>query len=103
MSLREIEREFRIDRKDIRDWIYNYSKSGLEGLERKEYTQTTYEVRCAAVRDFVEGGMTNRQVSEKYAICRNQLKKLVAKYRSGGYDALKEKRRGRPPKTVSSC
>ena len=41
MSLREIEREFGIDLKDIRDWLYRYERDGIEGLGRQKYNCTT--------------------------------------------------------------
>lgn len=104
MSLREIEREFGIDRKDIRDWMYRYEQEGMDGLDRQKYTCTTYEGRCAAVRDYVENGMTYRELSAKYGMSRAMLKVLVSKFKTGGYDALVEKRRGRPRKNaVEPC
>ena len=104
MSLREIEREFGIDRKDIRDWMYRYEQDGMEGLDRQKYTCTTYEDRCAAVRDYMENGMTYRELTAKYGISRPMLKILVSKFKTGGYDALVEKRRGRPRKNaVEPC
>lgn len=101
MSLREIEREFGIDRKDIRDWLYRYEKLGDEGLGRQKYNCTTFETRCDAVRDYVEHGMTYRELSAKYGISRGQLKVLMSKFKEGGYEALREKRRGRPRKIQS--
>ena len=100
MSLREIEREFGIDRKDIRDWLYRYEQDGIEGLGRQKYNCTTYEDRCAAVKDYMENGMTYRDLSLKYGMSRGQLKILVSKFKTGGYDSLKEKPRGRPRKTA---
>lgn len=94
MALREIEREFGIDRKDIKDWLYRYAQDGVAGLGRRKYTRTTYEERCAAVRDYIENGMSYRLLFEKYGMSRAQLKNLVAKYKAGGYDALKQKPRG---------
>ena len=103
MSLREIEREFGIDRKDIRDWMYRYELHGVEGLSRQKNTYMTYESRCTAVREYMEDGMTYRELAERYGVSRAQLKILVSRFKAGGYDALKEKRRGRPPKKASSC
>ena len=100
MSLREIEREVDIARKDIRDWLYRYEQDGMDGLDRQKYNCTTYEERCAAVRDYFENGMTYRELSEKYGMSRGQLKILVSKFKAGGFDALVEKRRGRPRKSA---
>ena len=98
MSLRGIEREFGIDRKDIREWMLRYEQDGLEGLGRQKYLETTFETRCAAVRDYIENGLTYREVMQRYSMCRGQLKAYVMKYRAGGYDALKVIPRGRPRK-----
>lgn len=100
MSLREIENQFGIDRNDIRDWLYRYENLGIEGLGRQKYNCTTFETRCDAVRDYVEQGLTYRELSEKYDISRRQLRILMSKYREGGYEALRGKRRGRPHKTA---
>ena len=62
MSLREIEREFGIDRKDIRDWMCRYELHGVEGLSRQKNTYMTYESRCTAVREYMEDGMTYREL-----------------------------------------
>ena len=98
MPLREIEREFGIDRKVIREWKRRFEEDGMDGLEKRHYRCTDYETRCAAVRDYLENGQTYTALIEKYGIARAQLKYLVAKVRKDGYEALKEKRRGRPPK-----
>ena len=98
MSLREIEREFGIDRKVIREWKRRFDEDGMAGLEKRHYRCTDYETRCAAVRDYLENDQTYTALIEKYGITRAQLKYLVAKVRKDGYEALKEKRRGRPPK-----
>ena len=104
MSLREIEREFGIDRKDIRDWLDRYEQDGMEGLDRQKYNCSSYEDRCAAVRDYVENGMTYRELTAKYGISRPMLKILVSKFKAGGYDALVQKRRSRPRKNaVEPC
>ena len=104
MSLREIEREFGIDRKDIRDWLDRYEQDGMEGLDRQKYNCSSYEDRCAAVRDYVENGMTYRELTAKYGISRPMLKILVSKFKTGGYDALVQKRRSRPRKNaVETC
>lgn len=99
MSLREIEREFGIDRKEIKEWLRRYEKDGLTGLERKSYCHTTYEDRCAAVRDHLENGMSYAELTEKYDISRSLLKTMVAKVKTEGYESLHLHRRGRPSKS----
>lgn len=107
MSLREIEREFKIDRKDLREWIHRYKHGGVEGISQRSYFRTTYEMRCAAARDYLENGLTYTELGARYGMSRSQLKLIVAKVRSSGYDSLKDRPRGRPRKsdaaTSSSC
>lgn len=102
MSLREIEREFGIDRKEIKEWLRRYERDGIDGLERKNYCHTTYEERCAAVRDHLENGMSYADLTRKYDISRSLLKTLVAKVRAEGYESLHLHRRGRPCKSQNN-
>lgn len=95
MSLREIEREFGIDRKDIKDWMYRYQTEGFEGLVNHKYTQTDYATRCDVVREYVEDNRTYRELSIKYGISRKYIYKLVKRFLEGGYEALVEKPRTR--------
>ena len=100
MALREIEREFGIDRKDIGEWIRRYERDGIDGLGRQKYSRTTYEQRCEAVRDFIERGLTYRELVDKYEVSRGQLKVWVSKVRASGYESLVARRRGRPSKAA---
>ena len=40
MPLREIEREFGIDRKVIREWKRRFEEDGMDGLEKRHYRCT---------------------------------------------------------------
>lgn len=86
--LRVIEREYGMDRKCVREWIRRYNLYGSEGLDRKPHAKTTYEVRCDAVRCVLEEGRPYREMVEKHNVSRCLLKKLIAKTKAGGYEAL---------------
>ena len=79
-------------------WIYAYRAVGKEaflsmGSKRKTYSQ---ETKLAAVLDFLEGGLTKREVMVKHTIASlTALEKWIRVYREGGPDALAPKSRGR--------
>lgn len=101
MSLREIEREFGVDRKEAGEWCRRYLKVGIAGIERQENVRSSYEIRVQAVREHLEKGATYRELCDKYGVSRSRLKDWVAMVREGGYEALVGKKRGRPSKAAS--
>ena len=72
MSLREIERRYGFDRKELADWVRRYQRDGVEGILRKKKARTTYELRRRIVAD----------------LCRSTLKDWVTAVRRSGYEAL---------------
>lgn len=98
MPLKEIQREFGIDRKQIREWIRRFERYGEEGLKRRTYANLSYEMRCEAVRRFLENENNYGELVDEYNVSRSQLIKWVTKVRMGGYDSLRTHRRGRPPR-----
>lgn len=62
--------ELAIPLDNARKWIYTYKEVGRKiflemGLKHKQYD---YETKLAAVRDFVEFGLTRQEVMAKYHI-----------------------------------
>lgn len=102
MSLREIEREFGVDRKEAGEWCRRYLKAGISGVERQENVRSSYEDRVRAVKEHLEHGTTYRELCDRYGVSRSRLKDWVAMVRDGGYEALVGKKRGRPPKAASA-
>lgn len=51
VSLREIERKYEFDRKELADWVRRYQREGVEGILRKKKAMTTYELRCRIVAE----------------------------------------------------
>jgi transposase-like protein len=80
----------------VRKWLYTFRVGGKEALlvrGRRTYNQ---ELKIAAVRDFLDGGMSRPEVMEKYGIrSLSPLMKWIGLYREGGPDALAPKPRGR--------
>lgn len=69
-------------------------------MEESAYQRHKYseEIKLAAVRSFVDDGLTMKEVVEKYEIAsRSTLKKWIIGYRREGKEALAEKPRGRKP------
>lgn len=82
-------------------WVHTYRAVGREvfldmGSKHRRYD---YETKLAAVRDYVDVGMTRQEVMSKHGIANaTQLKKWAKDYREGGPEALRPKPKGRPRK-----
>lgn len=93
--------ELAIPLDNARKWIYTYKSVGRKiflemGSKHKQYD---YETKLAAVRDFVEFGLTRQEVMAKYHITSMiQVKAWAYKYQEGGEKALIAKQKGRPRK-----
>lgn len=80
-------------------WVYEYRAVGRKaflamGSTHREYD---YETKLAAVRDFLEHGMTKPEVMARYSIASlTALERWVRAYRAHGPQALRPGRRGRP-------
>jgi transposase-like protein len=96
VSLREIERRYGFDRKELADWVRKYQREGVEGILRKKKAMTTYELRCRIVAEHIEEDVPYQVLAAKYDVCRATLKKWVATVRQSGYETLTGSRRGRP-------
>lgn len=88
MSLREIERRYGFDRKELADWVRRYQRDGVEGILRKKKARTTYELRRRIVAEHLEEGVAFADLCLKYDICRSTLKDWVTAVRRSGYEAL---------------
>lgn len=68
-SIKEISEEYQINRKTLNEWKFQFDTWGFEGLELKK-NRTTYsrEVKLNAIRDYLESGLSLREVCAKYSI-----------------------------------
>ena len=84
-------------------WIYAYKAVGREafmsmGSIRRSYD---YETKLAAVRGFLEGGLTKQEAMAKHAIASlTAFERWVKAYREGGPEALRPRPKGRPRRDV---
>ena len=83
----------------LEDLIDRYQKYGENGLNRKSSIVISSERKIELVRDFLENGVTLRQICNENKISRTAFESWVCKARVYGYDSLRQyNRRGRPPK-----
>ena len=81
------------------EWVHAYGAVGEEvfldmGSTRRRYD---YGTKLAAAQDYVDNGLTRREVLSKYGVAnQTQLKRWARAYREGGPEALRPKPRGRP-------
>ena len=89
-----------ISKKLINKWEYTYRALGKEALLVTTHKKYDFELKLAAVKDFLENGLTKPQIMEKYGIASlNPLVQWIRAYREGGEEALHPKPKGRPRKT----
>ena len=85
----------------VRKWLYTFRAGGKEALlvgENRTYSQ---ELKIAAVRDFLEEGVSKPAIMEKYGVLSlSPLVKWIGLYREGGPDALAPKPKGRRRRAV---
>jgi len=83
----------------VRKWLYTYRAQGKEALLVTTHKKYSYELKLAAARDVVEGGMTKPDAMAKYRIASlTPLEAWCRAYREGGEEALRPKPKGRPRK-----
>ena len=89
-----------ISQNAARRWEYTYRALGKEALLVTTHKKYDFELKLAAVKDFLENGLTKPQIMEKYGIASlNPLVQWIRAYRDGGEEALRAKPKGRPRKT----
>ncbi len=80
----------------VRKWLYTFKVGGKEALLMREHRVYSQELKIAAVRDFLNEGVSKPEIMEKYGIrSLSPLVRWIGLYREGGPDALAPKPRGR--------
>ncbi len=83
----------------LENLIDRYRKYGEKGLLRKRYNAISFERKAQLVRDFLENGVTLRQICIENEISRTTFESWIRMVSTKGYESLhQKKRRGRPPK-----
>lgn len=94
-----------ISRSTVKQWIMTYRATGMDGLlnmgsSKRDYD---YETKLAAARAHVDDGRALQDVMAVYRVAsRGVLQRWCKAYREGGAEALRPKRKGRPPGTASA-
>lgn len=93
-------KKYGVNRTSAQKWIHTYHACGLDGLINMGSTHKSYsyETKLAAVKAFVEDGLTRAEVMARFGIVsENAFSRWVRSYREGDLEALKPKSQGRPP------
>ncbi|MDQ0888181.1 transposase [Paenibacillus sp. V4I9] len=82
-------KKYGINKTTLMKWQRRYKTYGYEGLERRTHLQSySTELKFRAVKDFLEGGLSQYQIIDKYKIASTrQLFNWIKKY--NGYSSLK--------------
>jgi transposase-like protein len=94
-----LSRVLAVSRSLAKKWIYECRAVGREAFLAMGSKHRTYgyETKLAAVRDFLEGGMTKREVMARHGIASlTALERWVRDYGEGGPEALRPRPKGRP-------
>lgn len=81
----------------VEKWHYTYRALGEEALFMTKHKTYSFELKLAAVRDLLQGGLTKAEVMEKHGIASvTALERWARCYRRDGAGALAPKPKGRP-------
>ena len=68
-NIKEIANKYKINRITFYNWKYNYDKYGINGLtELKTFKRYSKELKELAVKDYISGEFSQREVVNKYKI-----------------------------------
>ena len=94
-----VARRLGVPKKTAEKWLYTYRALGREALLVTTHRKYSHEVKVAAARDVVEGGMAKPDVMARHGVASlTSLESWCRAYREGGADALLPKPKGRPRK-----
>lgn len=92
-----------ISRSTVKQWVMTYRATGADGLLNMGSSKRSYDygAKIAAARAHVDDGRALQDVMAAHGIAsRGVLQRWCRAYREGGAEALRPKRRGRPPGTA---
>ncbi|MGN7943290.1 helix-turn-helix domain-containing protein [Virgibacillus sp. 6R] len=83
-SINELESIYNVNQDSIYDWVYKYEKYGVEGLkEITTWRKYSKELKLGAVKDYLSGEYSIREVTRKYEIpTTSTLRLWIKKYNS---------------------
>jgi transposase len=82
LGLKAVARKHGLSKSSVVKWRRRYQLYGYEGLEvRSHHQKYSAEFKLQAVRDYLEGGLSQYQIIDKYKIAsRTQLANWIKKY-----------------------
>lgn len=94
-SISELESIYNTDNVTIYDWVYKFERYGVEGLkESSSWRKYSKELKIQAVKDYLSGDFSLREVTRKYEIpSTSTLPQWIKKY--NGHRELKDTGKGR--------
>ncbi|MDP4097390.1 IS3 family transposase [Paenibacillus sp. P96] len=82
LGLKAVARKYGLSKTSVVKWRSRYQLYGYEGLEvRSRYQKYSVDLKRQAVQDYLEGGLSQYQIIDKYSIAsRTQLANWIKKY-----------------------
>lgn len=85
MSAREAARRLGVDESQVREWVFRYKAHGEEAFrEQERNTVYSSELKAQAVREYIEGNLSQREIAAKYGLrSTSQIRDWIKVYNSG--------------------
>ena len=85
MSAGEAARRLDVDESQVREWVFRYKAHGAEAFrEQERNTVYSSELKAQAVREYVKGNLSQREIAAKYGLrSTSQIRDWIKVYNSG--------------------
>jgi len=85
MSAGEAARRLGVDESHVREWVLRYKAHGAEAFRKQEHnTVYSSELKAQAVREYMAGNLSQREVTAKYGLrSTRQIRDWIKVYNSG--------------------
>ena len=97
MGYGSIAKKYEVSPTTIKRIVDFYNAYGEEALKRKQYTTYSPEFKYEVVSRALNGE-SKTMLATEYQITVSSISIWLEKYNDSGYDGLKDRKRGRPPK-----
>ena len=85
MSAGEAARRLDVDESQVREWVFRYKAHGAEAFrEQERNTVYSSELKAQAVREYIKGNLSQREIAAKYGLrSTSQIRDWIKVYNSG--------------------
>ena len=85
MSAGEAARRLGVDESQVREWVFRYKAHGAEAFrEQERNTVYSSELKAQAVREYIKGNLSQREIAAKYGLrSTSQIRDWIKVYNSG--------------------